>query len=91
MSLGGYFYMFTKYRRLCIINLTKESLNRFTILGGDGGMYMTKERKEPLYEKRNIHRFNLKKLKENAVRVNQVNGKIKLDKHNKADLDWYFG
>ncbi|MDW4486006.1 hypothetical protein QI140_11340 [Staphylococcus saprophyticus] len=52
---------------------------------------MTKERKEPLYEKRNIHRFNLKKLKENAVRVNQVNGKIKLDKHNKADLDWYFG
>ena len=54
-------------------------------------MYMTKERKEPLYEKRNNHRFNLKKLKENAVRVNQVNGKIKLDKHNKADLDWYFG
>lgn len=53
-------------------------------------MYMTKERKEPLYEKRSNHGFNLKKLKENAVRVNEVNGKIKLDKHNKADLDWYF-
>src|SRR5699024_4237476 len=29
------------------------------------------------------------KLKENAVRVEEVDGKIKLDKQNKADVEWY--
>ena len=33
--------------------------------------------------------INMDKLKENAVRVEEVNGKIKLDKQNKADVEWY--
>ncbi|WP_261721749.1 hypothetical protein [Staphylococcus equorum] len=54
-------------------------------------MYTTKERTKPLYVKNNRPNFNLNKLKENAVRVEEVNGQIKLDKRNKADIDWYFG
>ena len=33
--------------------------------------------------------INMDKLKENAVRVEEVDGKIKLDKQNKADVEWY--
>lgn len=32
---------------------------------------------------------NINKLKENAVRVEEVDGKIKLDKQNKTDVEWY--
>ena len=54
-------------------------------------MYMTKSLNESMYTKKNTRKLNIKKLKENAVRVNEVNGRIKLDKRNQADIDWYFG
>lgn len=52
-------------------------------------MYMIKSRNESMYTKKNTRKLNIKKLKENAVRVNEVNGRIKLDEHNKSDIDWY--
>ena len=63
------FFLFTNYRRLYIIKLAKCYLNRFTLLRGDGGMYMIIERKEPSYKKRNNLTFKFKKLKENVRRV----------------------
>lgn len=54
-------------------------------------MYMIKSRSESMYTKKRTRKLNIKKLKENAVRVNEVNGRIKLDKLNQANIDWYFG
>ncbi|WP_323703004.1 hypothetical protein [Mammaliicoccus sp. Dog046] len=54
-------------------------------------MHITKSRNIGIYTKKEPRKLDLKKLKKTAIRVNEVNGRIKLDKNNPADVDWYNG